>query len=664
MTSWFLRRTRFLLERWVQRGVLHQLLLMAGLIAAVAVLGGCAAWALTPRFEHLGPAIWWSFLRLTDPGYLGDDEGAALRLISTIVTILGYVLFMGSLIAIMTQWLARTIRKLENGLTPISMENHFVILGWTNRTPEILKRLLATDERVKRFLARRGVAKLRVVVLADEVTAELRLGLRESLGKDWHEKQVFLRSGSSLQQEHLARLDLRHAAVVMIPGADFALGGAELTDTRVVKTLLNLDALFSGDYRDQRKVPHVVAELFDPNKVPIARNSVHMKTEIIAGDRLICRLLLQSLRHADVGRMLLHLLSHPSDNSIYLRAFSELAGVDMQALAPVFPRAVVLGYLSMEGGMRTVRFNPSGGACLKEGDSLIFLARNYSHCSPNLDARISQPPAHQGPLPPGPGTSKRRLLILGWSNKLPTLLSELLESSADIFEITILSQVSQEARCRALDHLSLEGNIGIKNVVGDYALEHEMRALEPQRFDHILFMGSGWMESSEEADARTVLGLLLLRNLLHEQRSAPQILVEFLDPDNARILRGAAEVVFVSPLMLSHLLALVGMRPDLNAVFDELTSSNGTSIDLRRPQELGLPADHISFSDAQLAAARRGCTALGFSITEHAGRPSQAYLNPDRTRSWKLLENDRVVVLQSEHLRVPASADCDTTQAT
>ena len=649
MTSWLLRRTRFILERWVQRGVFHQLLLMAGLIAAVAVSGGCAAWALTPSFEHLGPAVWWSFLRLTDPGYLGEDQGAALRFISTIVTVLGYVLFMGSLIAIMTQWLARTIRKLESGLTPISMENHFVVLGWTNRTPEILKRLLATDERVKRFLARRGgSAKLRVVVLADEVTAELRLGLRESLGRDWHESQVFLRSGSSLQQEHLARLDLQHAAVVMVPGADFALGGSELTDTRVVKTLLKLDALFCRDYRDHRKVPHVVAELFDPNKVPIARNSVQIKTEIIAGDRLICRLLVQSLRHADVGRMLLHLLSHPSDNSIYLRALPELVGANVRTLAPAFSQAVVLGYLSTEDGTRKVRLNPAGDVYLKDGDSLVFLARNYNHCYPNSDAPLGVASAYQGPLPPGPVTSKRRLLILGWSNKLPTLLSELLESSIDDFEITILSQVSEERRRRALDHLELDGQLSIKNVVGDYALEHEMRTLEPQRFGHILFMGSGWMKSSEAADARTVLGLLLLRNLLHEQQSTPQILVEFLDPDNARILRGAAEVVFVSPLMLSHLMALIGMRPDLNAVFDELTSGSGTSIDLRRPQDLGLSPDNISFANAQLAAIRLGCTALGFSVTEQAGQPSQAFLNPDRARSWNLRENDRIVVLQNE----------------
>ena len=243
MPSHVRRRLVFSLERWIQRGVPYQLLLMAGLIVTVAVLGGLVAWAATARFADPGEAIWWAFLRLTDPGYLGDDEGHVLRVVSTVVTVLGYVIFMGSLIAIMTQGLARAIRRLESGLTPITMKDHVVVLGWTNRTPEVVRKLLAAEGRLDRFLARRDVRKLRIVVLAEEVGAERRQELRDYLGPYWHESQIFLRSGSSLQPEHLERLDLGRASVILVPGADFELGGAERTDTRVVKTLLTIDSL-------------------------------------------------------------------------------------------------------------------------------------------------------------------------------------------------------------------------------------------------------------------------------------------------------------------------------------------------------------------------------------------------------------------------------------
>ena len=41
----------------------------------VALLGGLLMRLLAPDFDEVGESIWWAFLRLTDPGYLGDDEG-------------------------------------------------------------------------------------------------------------------------------------------------------------------------------------------------------------------------------------------------------------------------------------------------------------------------------------------------------------------------------------------------------------------------------------------------------------------------------------------------------------------------------------------------------------------------------------------------------------
>ena len=160
---------QFALERWIQKGIIAQLLFTAGVVGLVAVAGGLVAWATTPGFDDHWSAIWWAFLRLTDPGYLGDDQGFALRVISTVITVAGYVLFMGSLIAIMTQWLAATMRRLEIGVTPISMRGHVVILGWSNRTPEVIRKFLQARGRLARFLDRKHARKLQVVVLGDSL---------------------------------------------------------------------------------------------------------------------------------------------------------------------------------------------------------------------------------------------------------------------------------------------------------------------------------------------------------------------------------------------------------------------------------------------------------------------------------------------------------------
>ena len=643
--SRLLRRPRFILERWVQRGVLNQLLLMTSLIVLVAVVGGIAAWAMTPAFEIPTTAIWWSFLRLTDPGYLGDDEGTVLRVISTIVTVLGYVLFMGSLIAIMTQWLARTIRNLESGITPIVMENHFVILGWTNRTPEIIQKLMTAGGRLERFLDQRsGSKKLRVVVLAEEVNAERRLELRESLGEDWNESQIFLRSGSSLHHEHLERLDLQRAAVVIIPGADFELGGAEMTDTRVVKTLLTLDLLFRKE-KPNTGAPTIVAELFDPQKISIARNSTNAKTEIIAGDRLISGLLFQSLRHPGVAPVLLSLLTHREGNTLYLRPFPEFAGLSPRALIQVFRQAVILGVVSMNDDLPTVHFDPTVDIILKENDLLILLAESYDQCEPGaMVDRVQKLPVPKSILPDNPELERLRLLILGWSYKIPTLLAELSKSSCGHYEIVIMSKVDENMRNRAFEHLDLPERFDIKNVEADYSLEYELRKLEPHCFNYISFMASGWLKSSEEADARTVLGFLLLRSMLQGCEPVPQVFVELLDPENARILGEEAEAVFVSPRILSHLLAHVGLRPELNAVFDELICGGGADIELRPIRDLRLDPDGMTFNKAQVAAAGLGCIAIGFyAATEKAGL-QQFQLNPERNHPYSLNNNDKVIL--------------------
>jgi len=248
---------KFFLERLLLRGAHYQLLIIAVLICLVSLTAGLLAFFFTPAFSAYGESAWWAFLRLSDPGYLGDDEGLLLQTVSTIVTVLGYVLFMGALIAIMTQWLHGTMRKLESGLTPIRRNDHILILGWTNRTVTIVRELVLSEGRVKRFLKRIGAKKLHIVVLADEVTTALPLELKEELGNNWNEKQITFRSGSPLRIEHLERVDFMHSAVIILPGSDFAAEGAETTDTRIIKSLLTIpDGHPKSPTYGHLKIPH------------------------------------------------------------------------------------------------------------------------------------------------------------------------------------------------------------------------------------------------------------------------------------------------------------------------------------------------------------------------------------------------------------------------
>ena len=212
-------RFQFLIERFLMRGPLFRLLFVIGIVLAVSVVGGLMV-AGTGGFDGPADAIWWAFLRLSDPGYLGDDQGLYVRAVSTALTVAGYVLFLGAMIAIMTQWLQTALLRLEHGLTPIADKNHFVVIGWTTRTPKLVQELLLSNERVRLFLRRRGARRLNVVVMAEEVDLARQQDLRDEVGKAYRASSVILRSGSPLRVEHLRRVAALDAAALLVPAAE------------------------------------------------------------------------------------------------------------------------------------------------------------------------------------------------------------------------------------------------------------------------------------------------------------------------------------------------------------------------------------------------------------------------------------------------------------
>jgi ion channel POLLUX/CASTOR len=636
-------RLKFRLERWIQGGARNQLLLTAAVIAFIALLAGVLAMVLSGEFEDLGEALWWAFLRLSDPGYLGEDEGTVLRVIATVVTVMGYVLFLGSLVAILTQWLNRTISRLETGLTPISISGHVLILGWTNRTPALVHELVRSGGRMKRFLERRGARHLRIVVLAEDTGAARIAELRAELGADWNERQIILRSGSSLHNEHLARVAAGNAAVVLLPGADFAMGGAEATDTRNIKTLMALSAypLSPG-----RGLPPVVAEVFDTQKLAVARQAYEGQVDLVASDSFISRLVAQNVRHRSLSFVFTELLTHSLGNGVFVRSFPEFEGRSVRGLARAFPGVVLLGIVRPEEQGFRPMLNPAASVVLAPDDRLVFMARRYEDIVPRPVPAVDAP-ATIPHLSPARIQPERRILFLGWSHKVTALLREFSGYTNERFEIDILSLVPAATREGKLARVLLDTErLAVRQLEGDYTAEADLRRLDLAHYHNIVLLGSDWMDSGEEADARTLLGYLLLRSVLHDDGPRPGILVELMDPENARLFRRRSGEVIISPLILSHMLAHVALRRELNSVFTDLFGPGSAEIFFRPASDYGLAGRLLRFADVQEAAGAHGEIALGIRLASGESQPGGGVLlNPLASAAWTLADTDEVVVL-------------------
>ena len=640
-------RLRFQVERLVLRGAHYRLLVIAAAIGLIAVLAGLLVYGYSGSFASPAQAIWWAFLRMTDPGYLGDDEGVLLRVVSTVLTVLGFVLFVGALIAILTQWMNQSIRTLESGFTPVALRNHVVLLGWTNRTPAIVRELVLAEGRLRRFLRLHGARGLRIAILADDVGAELRQELRDRLGRLWKERQTVLRSGSPLRVEHLRRVDYANAAAILIPARDFRQAGAS-ADAGTVKTLLSM-----GGHRQDgaRDLPLVVAEIFDARKIPVVRAAYPGRLELLASDAIISRLIAQNIRHDGLSHVYGELLTHGRGNQIYVREHVRFVGERFGDLRAFFPHAVLLGIARVENGSFQPVLNAPADLVIQEGDRLAMLARKYAETDPATSTAAPPPGRAPAPIPDAENPSSpalRRVLLLGWSHRLPALIRELDSYADERFEVDVLSGMPAADRDRLVDrYAGMPERVRLRQLEGDYAAPKDLRRIDPGAYDNVVLVGNDWMESGEEADARTILGYMMLRGLLSSGEK-PQILIELLDPENLPLLRRRGDEVLISPMVLSHMLAQVALRPEVHAIFEELFGPGGAEINFIPARRLGLVDRRVSFLEIEAAATTIGRTAIGIRRAEgREQRGGGVLLNPPREQVVQLVEADDVVVVET-----------------
>lgn len=622
---------RFHFERLLIRGPLYRLLIPGALIVVASVVGGLLALntAETPGY---GDSVWWAFLRLTDPGYLGDDQGAFRRLVSTVLTVLGYVLFMGSLVAIMTQWFQSLMKEFESGTTPVSMKGHFIVLGWTNRTEAIVRELLVSEARVRRFYERIGRrSSLDVVILSDSDLSKVREDIQQVVGRDKLLDRIVVRAGTPLRTEHLERVDYLNASAIILP-SNTALSESVNIDASTIKTLLSMSQAVEGHLEEDDQRPFVVAEIADDRKISLGRQAYKGPLECLATDRMIARALAQNVRHRGLSRVYSELFGHSDGSELYIRDWTR-DPVDFGALVNAFDGACVIGFLESSGQKRTIRLNPDLSARVTRGDSIITVSRDYATSSPDrahigspTEARPRQSPTSEEP-------PVRRVLVLGWSEKVALLLHELSGYRYENYEITSVSVVPVEEREREIEQRVGDlDRVDVTMIEADFASARDLKELDVVAFDEIVITASDWLESDELSDARTLLGYLAIHELLGSGDARPDLIVELIDPENEHLL-GTESDVIVSTLMVSRMLTHVALRRELGGVFDELFGPSGVDLIFADLERYELEPGDYTFEEIRDHVAARGDLAVGYragvETTLNPPKDDQRYLNED-----------------------------------
>jgi len=647
ITEWF----NFFLERQFVKGTHIQLFFVVALIGIISLIGGILVIPTEDPSTPLGDSIWWAFLRLSDPGYLGDDEGTWRRIVSTLLTVAGYVVFMGSMVAIITSWLNRKIRTLEQGLTPVTANNHVVILGWTNRTVHIAAELFQSSKRVKKFLKRHGARVLKLIILSDDVTP-FRLQVlkdNELIGK--RAKEIILRSGESINREHLSRVDSMHASAIIIPTPAGTSSELITPDVETIKTLLSLNAE-TGSMNRSETLPYVVAEIQDENKVKAAQRAYNGPIEIISSDTIVSRLIAQNLHHDGLSVVFNELISHSYKSNLYAVDLPDAEGKTFDSIHKLFPKSILIGIVRVEDGEFIPYLNPSRVLVLEKSDRIILLADDMDDIEVTQESIkfiSEQNPSIHIKVRPAVDyySGSTNLLVLGWNHHIPSLIKELGTYKEENFNITLASLRPLASRNETISHIMADvKNITCKHIVTDYIRESDLRAVEPENFDHILLVSSDKLAADEEADARTIVGYTMLEEVLQSSEKRPHIVMELTNPNNEILIKNFRSETIISPLILSNLLATIAMRRELFCVYNELFTVGGGEIIFRNLSEYNLNLGTISSSELEKIVIQYQDTFLGI-FNKSDNNQSILKLNIPRNHTVNLTENSRLVVLST-----------------
>lgn len=657
------RWLQFQVERFLLGGAVYRLLFIVFCIGALSVASGLLLTWLEGGPARLEPAesVWWAFLRLSDPGYLGDDQGGIRRVISTVLTVLGYVLFLGALVATMTQGLNDQIRKLERGFTPVAMNNHIVVLGWNASTPELVRELTQSANGMQGFLLRYGLRGMRLAVLAEDVGPELEQTLRERLGSTYNRSITVLRSGSALQPHHLDRVDFRHAAVVVFSPPEQLRDPDEASDdAQLAKALVTLRRQLTP--HDQ--APIVIASVADPLKLDLLRRSYRVeRTQLISGTLLIARFMIRFVRYRGLNAVMAEVMSNRRGSELYMHRARAWSGLSYGHLQASLNRAVILGRASAPATEGVPSMAPRisnlelmhPGEVIAESDEIVFLADEYrlalNDISSFEDAALLL-------AVPDRKHRERSLLIFGWNHRSPWFLLELEQATWESWRVLVVSSTNMQER---LGHLAQAGfrpeRMQLEHHVAETTVVAELQSVPLLNFESIVVMASDKLESAEDADARTLLIHQLLRNrLLSLGVERFRILVELRDPANEGLFERADTEVIPSSVLLTHVMAQVALRPELRPVLDTLLEEHGPEIELHPVASLHLPQRRLAFGEIVRGAHASGMVVMGVRLVDPVSGEATLHMNPSPHEVFSLQADDELVLLVDRG--PPPAAEC------
>jgi voltage-gated potassium channel Kch len=622
-------RLRYRFESTLSRGTWAVILWLAALTGAIVLLAGVVIFAFAGAFgpdddETIFEGIWQSMLRVMDPGTMAGDHGWGTRLLALVITITG-LLLASALIGLIATAIDQRIEQLRKGRSFVVEQGHSLILGWSPRVYTVISELQVANEN-------QPGSCITVLAPEDKTVMEDEIRARVPAHRSTH---VVCRTGDPASLSDLAMVNASKARSIVILGEESAGGDAE-----VVKASL---AVMAGDLAPE--VP-VVAELTRTDAADALRDASGGRILTVRSSEVIARVTAQACREAGLSSVFQELLDFDGDE-IYFQKAPELDGHTFGEALLSYDTSTVFGRLTADG---QVQINPPMHTEFGPGDSVIAVSEDDDTVVFTGVRDVPVPTPANGHEEQGP----EHLLVIGWNSLGPLVLSQLdlfvaPGSTVDVFYEQAMVDPELDAPTEPPPDAGPYQHLTVTPHPARTGLNVLQRAMEAKGYDSVVVLGYRHEVQPAEADARTLLSLMVIDRVLAQGGARPRVVAELLDARDVELAQvtGGDDFV-VSDALGSLMMAQLSEHAALSAVFDDLFAADGAAIHLH-PAGSYVGPDPVSFAEIVAAARDKGEVALGFrKVDDTVGSlAGGVVVNPGKDRSVQLGPDDQVIVISA-----------------
>lgn len=554
--------------------------------------------------------IWNSLMYTLDPGNLSGvpTDNISYLFLMFLATLSG--LFLTSvLIGIITTGIEDKLSKLRKGTSIVQEENHTVIIGFDNNIYTILNELIEANSNKKNAC---------VVILGEQNKDEMEDAISSHISKRGTTR-IICRSGNLFEAYALKRCSVETCKSVIVNVSD---------DAETVKILLALSAYIKNRELTNKDLKFIVS-LQNDQYIEAAKIAGEGNAEIIYAKDAIARIISNTCRQHGLSQVLTELFNF-SGNELYFERVPELEGKTFKEATMSFANAMAVG-LYVDG---KAMLNPSMDTIIEINDEVILLELDdgiYKYHQPKVvdETKICNKPSI-------PAYENQHLIIFGSNDKLPIILAEYEKYVGAGTRIVIVDDELDEKELKKYKALE------IVTCTESFSKELLFNLLDCKE-NNILLLSDDNQES-EKADSKTLLKLILLRDIADQKKRRFTITTEMCNVSNQRLASPARVDDFViGTNLISLLMTQISDNPKIAPLIDELLDESGSELYMKpvvNYVSLDVPIDSYTLTES---AARKGEIYIGY---RHNGKnKTNVILNPNKDEKIVFHEDDQIVVI-------------------